>query len=88
MVYYLPLEDDKKIAQKIANYEKENIISFDLIRGETDHVLVVTDEKLAKDLKLEPKKFYAYFKPSYLNGFENIADKDLNIEYIQAIEGI
>lgn len=37
---------------------------------------------------MEPNKYYGYFKPSYLNGFENLVNKDLNIEYLQAFEGI
>lgn len=88
VVYYLPLKEGEKANKAIDAFESDNIISLNFLRGETDHVLVITDEKLANDWKLEPQKYYAYFKPSYLNGFENLVDKDLNIEYLQAYEGI
>jgi hypothetical protein len=64
------------------------VIALNLIRHETDHILVVTDPEVAKELKLEPKTYYAYFQPSYLNGYENLVDKPLNIHHLQAYEGL
>ena len=51
-------------------------------------MLVVTDEEVATELAIEPGKFYVYFTPSILNGFENLVDKPLNLHHIQALEGI
>ena len=36
---------------------------------------------------MEKGKFYAYFKPSFINGFEQYLDKDINFYYLQAYEG-
>lgn len=88
VAYYLPVKEGGNDKEVIAEFEGDHIISLNFIRGETDNVLVITDENLAKTCRLEPNKFYAYFKPSYLNGFENLIDKDLNVEYLQAFEGI
>lgn len=73
---------------KISKFESKNLIAFNFLRGETDHIWVITEPKLAEKWRLEPNKFYAYFKPSYINGYESLVDKDLNIEYLQAFEGI
>ena len=35
---------------------------------------------------MEPGKFYGYFNPTYLNGHESYMD--LNVNYLQAIEGV
>ena len=88
VVYYLPIPDGADAKTEISKFEEDSIIPLNFIRGETDHVLVVTDSSMAKTCRLEPGKYYCYFKPSYLNGFENLVDKDLNIEYLQAFEGI
>lgn len=37
---------------------------------------------------MEPGKFYAYYKPSYINGFEGYMEKDINFDYLQAYEGV
>ena len=88
VAYYLPVDEGADIKDEIRKYEDDNIIPLNFIRGETEHVVVITNSEIAKTCRLEPGKFYWYFKPSYLNGFENLVDKDLNIEYLQAFEGI
>lgn len=35
---------------------------------------------------MEPGKFYGYFKPSYVSGHDQYMD--LNISFLQAIEGV
>ena len=35
-------------------------------------VLEVRDAKLAQELKMEPGKFYCYYKPTLINGFEQL----------------
>jgi hypothetical protein len=37
---------------------------------------------------MEPGKFYVYYKPSFVNGFEGYMDKDINFNYLQAFEGV
>lgn len=88
VLYYLPIKEGESAQKSIQEYEEDNIIPLNLLRGETDRICVITDEALAKTCRLEPNTYYSYFKPSYINGFENLVDKDLNIEYLQAFEGI
>ena len=33
-------------------------------------LLVITNEDLAEKLQMQKGKFYAYYKPSFINGFE------------------
>lgn len=33
-------------------------------------ILVVTDSAFAEQVRMEPGKFYVYYKPSFVNGFE------------------
>ena len=56
--------------------------------NESNHILYTTNKELASKLKLDPYKFYCYYSPSYLNGFENLTDKDINIHHLQAFEGL
>lgn len=59
-----------------------------MMRHESQYqVLEVKDPELAKTLRMEPGRFYCYHKPSYINGFERYVDYDVNLEYIQAVEG-
>ena len=37
---------------------------------------------------MEPGKFYIYYKPSFINGFEAYMEKDINFPYLQALEGV
>lgn len=37
---------------------------------------------------MEKGKFYVYYKPSFINGFENFIDKDIDFNYLQAFEGV
>jgi len=36
---------------------------------------------------MQPGRFYLYYKPSSINGFEQYMNKDINLEYLQAFEG-
>ena len=51
-------------------------------------ILVVKDMRLADNLGMEKGKFYVYYKPSFINGFENYVDKDINFDHLQALEGV
>lgn len=37
---------------------------------------------------MESGKFYAFYKPSFVNGFEGFIDKDIYYELLQAIEKV
>jgi hypothetical protein len=37
---------------------------------------------------MEPGKFYVYYKPSFINGFEQYIEKDINFNFLQAFEGV
>ena len=37
---------------------------------------------------MEKGKFYCYYKPSFINGFEMYIEKDINFPFLQALEGI
>lgn len=63
-------------------------MALNFLWNESNHILYTTDTKLAEKLKLEPFKYYSYYTPSYLNGFENLADKEINIHHLQAFEGL
>ncbi|CDW85809.1 UNKNOWN [Stylonychia lemnae] len=64
-------------------------ISFRLMRQETENpILQINDLELAQKLNMQPGKFYCYFKPSFINGYEQYIDKDINFCYLQAYEGI
>ena len=39
-------------------------------------------------MKLEKGKYYVYYNPSYLNGYENLIDKGLDMHHLQALESI
>lgn len=32
--------------------------------------------------------YYVYYKPTYINGFEQYLDKDIDFSYLQAYEGV
>lgn len=63
-------------------------MALNLLWGESHNVLAVTDKDLATKLKLKPGIFYVYYTPSYLNGFEHMADKELNMSHLQAYEAL
>jgi len=59
-IYAAGPEDDKEVFENAMN----------LIKFETKNpILVVKNSELQKQLKMEPGKFYCYYKPSYINGF-------------------
>jgi hypothetical protein len=37
---------------------------------------------------MDPGKFYVYYKPSFINGFEQYMEKDINFNFLQAYEGV
>lgn len=45
------------------------------------------DEDLAKKFKMKAGRYYCYYKPSYLNGYESQPGQDMDMEYIQTIDG-
>ena len=60
-----------------------------LIQSETrNKILQINNPELAKQLKMKPGVFYCYFKPSYLNGFEQAQGFDVDYSVLQAVEGI
>ena len=88
VVYYLPVPEGQDVQKTIKEFDSQSMIALNFMRGETEQVLVVTDQKVAEKCRLQPNIYYAYFKPSYLNGYESLVGKDLNLEYLQAYEGI
>jgi len=52
---------------------------MNMLKSEVSHIMVVTNEDLAEKLKLTPNVLTVYYQPSYLNGFENLVDKNLDI---------
>ena len=60
-----------------------------LMRQESKNpLLIASGEEITKQLRMEPGKFYAYYKPSFINGFEQYMEKDINFDYLQAYEGV
>jgi len=59
-----------------------------LMRQETNNPLYVVDNEVGKELRMEPGKFYVYYKPSFINGFEQYMEKDINFNFLQAYEGV
>jgi hypothetical protein len=53
------------------------------MRQESENpIVVVNDSELADKIKMQKGKFYAYYKPSFINGFENFIDKDINFNFL------
>lgn len=51
--------------------DKISSLALNFLRHESSNqVLEVRDKELAEKLKMTPGKFYCYYKPSYINGFE------------------
>ena len=36
---------------------------------------------------MEPGHIYCYYKPTFINGFEQLHDSDINFNFLQALEG-
>jgi len=51
-------------------------------------MMVVKEKELGSILRMEPGKFYVYYKPSFVNGFEQYLEKDINFNFLQAFEGV
>ena len=51
-------------------------------------VLQVVDKDLAEKLQMKPGHFYAYYKPSFLNGFHPRPDFYGCSDFVQAFKGI
>ena len=45
-------------------------------------ILKVTDSVLSKAMRLKPGKYYCYYKPSFINGYEAPMNQDMNFEYL------
>lgn len=57
--------------------------AFRLMRQESENpILVVKDKEAGEKMRMEKGKFYVYYKPSFVNGFENFIDKDINFNYL------
>lgn len=69
---------------KEALCETTEAVALNLLRYETSNkLLVVSDSDVAKKLKVEPGRFYAYYKPSFVNGFEQYVEvNDINFDYL------
>lgn len=63
-------------------YQQNNIIPLNVLKAEVDHIIAIKDKDLAEKLKLKPNKYYVYYNPSYLNGFENLTDKGLDMHHL------
>jgi hypothetical protein len=64
-------------------------VGFRMMRHESDNpILEIRDEELAQRIGMQKGKFYCYYKPSFINGFEQYLDKDINFDYLQAYEGV
>lgn len=62
-----------------------------LLTHETQHqVLEVRDMEMAKFIKMEPGKFYCFYKPSYVNGYPSDPSGSpmQNKEALQILEGV
>jgi hypothetical protein len=51
-------------------------------------ILKVTDKELADQLKMKSGNFYCYYKPSYINGYGQYQNQDIDFPYLQAFEGV
>jgi len=78
-VYCASESDDREILREA---EK-------LLKSETRNpILVVKNTELAEELRMEPGKYYCYYKPSYLNGFRAPEQTTLDWPYLQALESL
>ena len=60
-----------------------------LMRQESKNpILVINDKALSEQVRMESGKFYVYYKPSFINGFEQYMEKDIDFNYLQAYEGV
>ena len=62
-----------------------------IISHETQYqILEVRDLEMAKFIKMEPGKFYCFFKPSFVNGFASdpTGNPMRNKEALQILDGI
>jgi hypothetical protein len=58
------------------------------MRQESRNPLLVADPEVGRELRMESGKFYVYYKPSFINGFEQYMEKDINFDFLQAFEGV
>jgi len=70
------LSEEQKIALRFMRQETSNSIGM------------IQDKAVAEKMKIEPGKFYVYYKPSYVNGFEKFIDRDINFDFLQAYEAV
>jgi hypothetical protein len=49
---------------------------------------LVDDKELGEKMRMTKGRFYVYYKPSFINGFESYIDKDINFSFLQAYEGV
>ena len=69
--------------------EEIDMHAYRLVQSETrNQVLCVRSQELMQELRMEPGKYYCYYKPSYVNGFAQFVGQDIDFPYLQAFEGI
>ena len=74
----------------VVYYEDEELkdsestkVALRLLRAESKNpILILRDSDLAERLHMRKGKFYCYYKPSFINGFEQYLDKDINFDYL------
>ena len=82
---YCPSQDASKATKTLEQQ------ALRLLTHETQYqVLEVRDPELAKFVKMEPGKFYCYYKPTFVNGFASDPQGNpmQNKEALQVLEGI
>lgn len=72
----------------LRDYQQNNVIPLNMLKSEVHHIMAIKNKELAEKLKLEKGKYYVYYNPSYLNGYENLIDKGLDMHHLQALESI
>ena len=66
-------------------------MALSIISHETQYqILEVRDLEMAKFIKMEPGKFYCFYKPSFVNGFASdpTGNPMRNKEALQILDGI
>ena len=45
-------------------------------------IFEISDKDLSAKLNMKPGCYYCYFKPSFINGYGQFVDKDINFNYL------
>ena len=49
---------------------------------------MIKDKELTEKVRMETGKFYLFYKPSFINGYEQYIEKDIDFNFLQAFEGV